>query len=331
MINYVFVENEAKEYPLTKKVLEKFTKSQIVYIDNANALYNRTNQNYALQKKHQSLILAVNHGKFIYKASDNCQSFGAENFYYVSMCKNCIYDCDYCYLKGMYRSGNLLAYVNTSDCFKEVDELLEKTDGKLLLPIAYDSDIYALEELLGYIEKWSDYLNEKKTDRLTVEIRTKCGTKQFIDKIAAKDNFVLTWSLSPDNIGKRYESKASPSADRIAAVKYAINSGIRTRVAIDPVIAIEDSLADYIKLARELKPVAKKLDAASVGMFRIPADFLKIMRKNAKTSPLSWDEYELFGHTKSYAKEISQKYLSAISSELIKIGITEDKIFIQNF
>lgn len=326
MINYVYVEKEAASYPLTEKIIKCFSKSQIIYIENANDLFNRTNQNYALQKKFQSLILAVNHGSFVYKASNNCQNFGADNFYYVSACKNCIYNCDYCYLQGMFRSGNVLVYVNTDDCFREVDRLLEKTEGELLLPISYDSDIYALEETLGFIEAWSDYL-ESKDERLTVELRTKCGTMQFLDKIRAKKNFVVTWSLNPDEIIKRYEKRTSPLEDRLKAIEYALSLGIRTRVAIDPVIAASDMLDAYRNLAKRLAPFAEKLDGVSVGMFRIPTDFLKIMRKNAKMSPLSWDDYDVFGRTKSYSKETTQKYTGAIYEELISAGVPAGKIF----
>lgn len=329
MEQLIYVEHEAASYPLTERILECFSKSQVVYIDNANDLFNRTNQNYALQKKYQSVILAVNHGKFVYEASNNCQSFGADNFYYVSACKNCIYNCDYCYLQGMFRSGNILVYVNTDDCFREVDRLLEKTEGELLLPISYDSDVYALEEPLGFIEAWSNYL-ETKDERLTVELRTKCGTMQFLDKIKAKKNFVVTWSLNPDEIIKRYEKRTSPLEDRLKAIEYALSHGIRTRVAIDPVIAVCDALEAYKNLAKRLAPFAEKLDGVSVGMFRIPTDFLKIMRKNAKMSPLSWDDYEVFGRTKTYSKEISENYLSAIVDELVSAGVPAGKIFVQN-
>ena len=34
---------------------------------------------------------------------------------------NCIYDCDYCYLQGMYPSANIVVFVNHEDFFDAVD------------------------------------------------------------------------------------------------------------------------------------------------------------------------------------------------------------------
>lgn len=98
MIENVYVEKEALDYPLTREILDKIKCGSVIYVDDANDIFKRPNQNYALQKEHQALILSVNHGNFVYKASDNCQSFGSESFYYCSMSKNCLYACDYCYL-----------------------------------------------------------------------------------------------------------------------------------------------------------------------------------------------------------------------------------------
>mgnify|MGYP006970641936 FL=1 len=33
---------------------------------------------------------------------------------------NCIYDCSYCYLKGMYPSGHMVLFVNIEDTWKNL-------------------------------------------------------------------------------------------------------------------------------------------------------------------------------------------------------------------
>ena len=35
---------------------------------------------------------------------------------------NCVFDCEYCYLKGMYPSANLVVFVNLEDIFAEVEK-----------------------------------------------------------------------------------------------------------------------------------------------------------------------------------------------------------------
>ena len=47
-------------------------------------------------------------------------------FDYTSCMMNCVFDCEYCYLKGMYPSGNVVLFVNLDDIFDEVYKLLQK-------------------------------------------------------------------------------------------------------------------------------------------------------------------------------------------------------------
>ncbi len=62
---------------------------------------------------------------------------------------NCIFDCAYCYLKGMYPSANIVVFVNLEeDIFAEVERVLE--NHPLYLCVSYDTDLLALEPLIGF-------------------------------------------------------------------------------------------------------------------------------------------------------------------------------------
>lgn len=52
---------------------------------------------------------------------------------------NCIFDCEYCYLKGMYPSGNLVVFVNLEDIFAELEALLAQKS--IYLCVSYDADL----------------------------------------------------------------------------------------------------------------------------------------------------------------------------------------------
>ena len=56
---------------------------------------------------------------------------------------NCVFDCEYCYLKGMYPSGNVVLFVNLDDIFDEVYKLLQK--HPVYLCVSYDTDLLAVE------------------------------------------------------------------------------------------------------------------------------------------------------------------------------------------
>ena len=94
-----------------KAVLSKFKNNQVINIEKYTEILNRNQQDFKLQKLSPKLILAVKKDGFIYKGSDVLPSFGHNHFYYNSVIQNCIYDCDYCYLQGMYNSANIVVFV----------------------------------------------------------------------------------------------------------------------------------------------------------------------------------------------------------------------------
>lgn len=43
---------------------------------------------------------------------------------------NCIYDCRYCFLQGMYSSANYVIFVNFEDFDKEIEEVIQDNKDK---------------------------------------------------------------------------------------------------------------------------------------------------------------------------------------------------------
>ncbi|SVD49612.1 uncharacterized protein METZ01_LOCUS402466, partial [marine metagenome] len=55
---------------------------------------------------------------------------GGKNNYYFSHMLNCIYDCRYCFLQGMYRSAHYVLFVNYDEFFGAMDAKLMAHDGE---------------------------------------------------------------------------------------------------------------------------------------------------------------------------------------------------------
>ncbi|MBQ7446151.1 MAG: hypothetical protein IJS71_09520 [Clostridia bacterium] len=336
MIDVIYAEREVLGLPFAEKVISRIPGAAVVTIDRWEDLFYRKKQNYALQKKERKLIIGRNRGSFVMEGSGNCQSGGAEVFKYCSFAKNCIGGCDYCYLQGMMRSGNLLAFANMEDCFSEVEAVIEKEqvseDKRMLLAVSYDNDVYALEGLFGYVKMWSDFVNSKKRPGFTVEVRTKCGTKSFIDRAdPSSGSLVFTWSVSTGENIRRFERVTSTLEARLAAASYALDRGFRVRLALDPVIAAgRDWKEGYRDLCERISllGMGERLDAVLTGGFRIPADYLKIMRRNAPCSPVAFDTYEVRNGTAGYPAEKERAISEYITKALTKIaGVPEARIF----
>lgn len=126
LFSHIYIEKKAYEYEITNKILSQFNNSEIIEIDHYKDVFCRKNQNYTIQKKSTSLIIALKNNNLIYKGAKVCHNFGNHNFYYTSCVMNCIYECEYCYLQGMYPSGNIVVFVNLDDYFLELSKLIKE-------------------------------------------------------------------------------------------------------------------------------------------------------------------------------------------------------------
>ncbi|WP_457560487.1 spore photoproduct lyase family protein [Caminibacter sp.] len=267
----VYIEQKAKNYNLTKHIISRFD-PKIIEICHYKDIFNRTHQNFNFQKYQNRLILAVKDNVSFYKGSKFCNSRGYENFYYSTQILGCIYNCEYCYLGGIYPSGYPVIFVNEDDFINEAAKL-----KNAFIPISYESDILAFEGVYPFHKKWIELARDRSD--LLIESRTKSANTNRLPNNPPK-NFILTFSLSPYEVTK-FEKKAPSLEKRIKALNLAIEKGYRVEIAIDPVIKVDDFKEVYKNFAKYLKEKIdlSKIQNIEIGSFRMNKDFLKRLRK----------------------------------------------------
>ena len=282
---HVYVEERAEEYPLTQKILAKLNGADVIKIRHYKDVFDRKRQNAPLQKEHQALIIAVRDGSRIFKGAPVCQSMGQKNFYYASSMMNCPFDCEYCYLKGMYPSSNMVVFVNLEDYRKDVEEKLK--EGPVYVCASYDTDLLALNGLTGHADFLMDMA--RTHDDLLVELRTKAAV-DVTDNIS---NVIYAFTLSPVEVVERYERHTASVDARISAASRAVENGAKVRLCFDPVIRIPEWKDAYKKLIDDAASGIgfDRLTDVSVGTFRISADYLTRMRKAYPDSEIAWYPY----------------------------------------
>jgi spore photoproduct lyase len=323
--SHIYVEKRAMEYELTKEILKRFKESKVIEIEHYKDIFSRANQDFYLQKKSPKLILAVKQNNLIYKGADVCEDFGNKHFYYTSIMMNCIYDCEYCYLQGMYTSANIVIFVNIDDYFKEINRLLSM--HPLYLCISYDTDLLALEGLTNYVKKFIEFAKENSD--LTIEIRTKSANFNLIKDIQSQDNIILAWTLSPEGVIQKYEHRTPNLKRRIKSIKEALDRGFRVRLCFDPILYIKNWRDEYRDLIEEVfsNIDADKIYDVSIGLFRVSKDYLKRMRKQRPDSIVLNFPYDTVEGVCSYDKELSRNMIGYVYG-LIARYVEKEKIYI---
>lgn len=323
--SHIYVERRVSDHPATLKILEHFPMAKTVYINHYKDIFNRRHQNFCVQKQAPALILAKKEGQLVYPGPPVCQSFGNHYFYYTSCIMNCIYDCEYCYLQGMYPSGNVVLFVNLEDIFAEVDNLLLK--HPVYLCVSYDTDLLALEGIAGFVRRWYDFASLRP--KLTIEIRTKSGAFKRLEKLAPVPNVIFAWTLSPQSIIEKYEHYTAPLDIRIRQLRQAAAAGFLVRICFDPLIYIENFKEVYGALVKQVFSEPVHIMDASIGVFRVSVDYLKQIRRHRPGSRLLWYPFVSEQGVYHYGHELSEKMTETVKGFLLDY-MEDERLFVWN-
>lgn len=308
--SHIYVEERAKAYPETSAILSHFPESTLIDIRHYKDVFNRPGQNAAYQNNAKSLILAVNDGKKIFDASPVCQDFGMGKFYYAESAMNCVFSCDYCFLKGMYATSNVVIFVNQDDYFKECEDRLK--EGKMYMCVSFDTDLGALSGISSWLSKWEDFAASHPD--LTLELRTKSVVTNF----RQESNIIYAFTLSPDEVIERFEKK-TPSLDkRIDCVNKAVDQGAQVRLCFDPLIYIKNFELCY---NRFVDKILQSIDLTrvrdiSIGTFRISSDYLPNLRKACPDSSAVLFPFDREDGFCVYPAKLREALIGIIKNEL---------------
>ena len=128
MFSAIYIESEVREHDRVKELLERFSSIPHIDCQRYGEVFNRKRQNFRIQKKFPALILAKKYGNLVLPSPDGYGFDGGKSYYFSHML-NCIYDCRYCFLQGMYRSANYVLFVNYEDFESQIIESIKASDG----------------------------------------------------------------------------------------------------------------------------------------------------------------------------------------------------------
>lgn len=326
--SHLYVEHAAFDYPFAQSIINRFPHAKVVSINDYKAIFARPRQHFQTQKRSMKLILAVKKDRFLYPGSGHSQHFNLDNFYYNTLMFNCVYNCDYCYLQGMYPSANIVAFVNTTDYFEATRRAISErsnTHQPLYVCISYDTDLLAFESITPYCRAWIEFAQTQPD--LLIEIRTKSAAYRAIRDLQATDRVVLAWTLSPQEVIDRYEKGTPPLRQRLQAVQTAIKDGWPVRLCFDPVLAVKDWQTAYAHLIEE---TFSQIDPASVrdvtvGVFRMTRSYFDRIKKQRRDTDVVYNAYELEDTTITYPATQRQE-ITAFMSDHLKTYIPQERI-----
>lgn len=277
MFETIYIEEDAKDLPLTQSVLERFPHATQIPCHRYTEIFNRKAQNFRLQKRKPALILAKKFDKFILPVPEG-YGIGASHNYYFSHMLNCIYDCRYCFLQGMYRSANYVLFANYCDFEKAMTTKINELHGEEVHFFSgYDCDSLAFDPVTGFAQNFLSYFRHKPAAKL--ELRTKSTQTRSLLNIEPIPNCIIAFSLSPTEIAEALEHKAPPIERRLETMRNLQANGWNIGLRFDPLIYQENYKEIYDELFDQVFMQLKntKLHSVSLGSFRLPKNFFQTL------------------------------------------------------
>ncbi|MFW6363679.1 MAG: hypothetical protein ACOC0D_07510, partial [Spirochaeta sp.] len=169
-ISRLYIEKAVRSEPRVAALRSRFAHLPQTEISSYKDIFNRPGQRFQVQKQAQALILARKEPIRLYEATERVDSFHRTiPVHFVDPVRNCVYNCDYCFLQGMHSSGHLLYFVNHDEAAQEALEAAQRQP--LYLSISYLTDLLAMEDDLGVCADW--IRSAAGHSDITIEIRTK--------------------------------------------------------------------------------------------------------------------------------------------------------------
>ena len=279
MKQIIYVEEEIKDHPTTLRILERFRDATVIPCERYGEVFNRKAQNFRLQKQNPAIILAKKHRQLILNAPPE-YGIGGQHNYYFSHMLNCIYDCRYCFLQGMYRSANYVIFVNYEDFSNAIiDATHSQADQDSWFFSGYDGDSLAYDPVTQFLDHFLPVF--KNLPHAWLELRSKSTQISRLLKTEALPNCVVAFSFTPENISRQLEQGVPTLAKRIDAMRRLSGHGWKLGLRFDPLIYSDDFRSSYPELFKTIfsQLPAEAFHSVSLGAMRLPKPFFNTMQK----------------------------------------------------
>ena len=281
----VYVEKTLLGLPRTQAVLQRCSAKHVIEINHYGEIFNRNRQNFRIQKQQPALILAHKTGRKLLPVPGT-HGLGEGAGFYFSHMLNCLYDCRYCFLQGMFRSAHYVLFINYEDFIDEIVGLARGGGENAWIFSGYDCDSLALEPVTRFAETFMPTF--EACAGLNFEFRTKSTQVRQLLDLNPLPNVVIAASLNPDVVCRQLEHRAPPVANRLNALSRLQQAGWQIGLRFDPLILVDDFRTVYLQFLQQLQHHLD-LDAVhsiTVGTFRLPATHFRRIQQIHPDEPL---------------------------------------------
>ena len=316
MIETIYIESDLDGHPRARLALDRFPAARVIRCESYAEVFNPAAQSFRLQKQRPALILARKTGKLVLEAPDGFGIGDGPGFYFSHML-NCLFDCRYCFLQGMFRSAHYVLFVNFEDFESAIDATLADIGtGAAYFFSGYDCDSLALESISGFVDRFVPFFASRPT--AVLELRTKSVAIRSVAAMQPAPNVIVAFSFTPEDAAAVVEQGAPPVIERVRAAAELAAAGWPIGIRLDPLLWYDGWRPGYAALVDTLAESipASSVHSASLGPLRFPAEMFQRIRRMYPEDELLSGPLARRRSFVSYSETREAELVSAVEEQL---------------
>jgi spore photoproduct lyase len=233
-IHRIFLEEQARDYPMARRVLARLPGARVTVIPHREVLKPQEHPRSSwLADAKTTLLLAVQKGPFR-RPCPGTKDYICCGYQVLQTALNCPMDCTYCILQSYVNIPAVTLFVNVEDLLQELERDWETAPNRVWrLGTGEFGDSLALDELAGLNEALIPFFDHP---RAVLEIKTKWHRLENLLHFGPNPRVVFSWSLNPEEIVRSEEMFTAPLKTRLRAAAQAGAAGFRLAFHFDPIV-----------------------------------------------------------------------------------------------
>ena len=325
MFTHIYIEDAIADHPRTREICARYPDATRVPCERYGEVFNPKSQDFRLQKARPALILAGKHGKRVLETPPGYGVGGARNYYFSHML-NCLYDCRYCFLQGMYRSASYVLFVNYESYEEDISRIARSSTAPTWFFSGYDCDSLALDPVSGFAAYFLPVFARHPDAWL--ELRTKSTQVRTLLNRDPLNNVIVAFSFTPREMHRALEHRVPTVERRVSAMLQLQQAGWSLGLRFDPLIYQQDFRAQYRALFSEIfsRLDAGKLHSVSLGPLRLPRGYFRTITRLYPDEPLFAGPLSESQGMMSYRQDLEAELTGFCTREL-RNHVPEDLLF----
>jgi DNA repair photolyase len=239
VIDQVWVDREAMEYPLTERIIKASNPARVLVgseILNESARVELAGDPFRRGKR--ILKLTRYKGSFV-KPCPGTKTYVCCGLHILNIGQGCPIDCRYCALQVYFNNPVMEIYVNLNEMFDELREFLDKAprDRFFRFCTGEFTDSLALDPFTGLAEELLQLFASRTNASL--EFKTKSDFITPLLKSNSHGNIIVSFSMNAPSFSKTEEIRSSSLSQRLKAAASVVSEGFRVGFHFDPIVPFD--------------------------------------------------------------------------------------------